>query len=110
MISERDFVLNNFYAVLNRLKPMDRSDHNDKIVIKELKLVYDLICENTSDINDDSFWLTGYERIRFSDITKVHSLGDQILEVKCIGMLHQLFGEDIVKFKEWFERKRGVNE
>ena len=100
MISERDFVLNNFFN--NQLKEME-----DTLIIDCLKQTYKTICENTSDINDDSFWLTGYERIRFSDITKVYSLGDQILEVKCIGILHQLFGEDIVKFKQWFERKLG---
>lgn len=103
MISERDFVLNNYYN--QKFEGMSINN-----IISELKGDYNYICHNTSDINDDSFWLTGYERIRFSDITKVNSLGDQILEVKCIGMLHQLFGEDIVKFKEWFERKRGVNE
>ena len=107
MISERDFVLNNYCTYYNQSEMIKLKE---EFIISELKKTYKTICENTSDINDDSFWLTCYERIRFSDITKVHSLGDQILEVKCIGMLHQLFGEDIVKFKEWFERKRGVNE
>lgn len=99
MISERDFVLNNYCTYYNQSEMIKLKE---EFIISELKKTYKTICENTSDINDDSFWLTGYERIRFSDITKVHSLGDQIL--------HQLFGEDIVKFKEWFERKRGVNE
>ena len=61
MISERDFVLNNFYRDTYK-------QATSKETIDHIKDMYRLICENTSDINDDSFWMTGYERIRFSDI------------------------------------------
>ena len=100
MISERDFVLNNYF------QPCFESATRDE-TIGELKNAYKKICEKTSEESEDSLWLDGYNRIKFSDITKVSFLNKDVVDVHTSGMFHQLFGEDTVKFKQWFERKRG---
>ena len=116
MMTERDFVLNNFYMVqLNSNALQVNFPDND--VIDSLKQTYKTICENTSEEGDDDFIFTipykKFVRIKYKSIDSVSIESFNKDNIKYI-VIHlegdesfTLCGEECERFKQWFERKRG---
>ena len=98
MISEREFVLNNYDSYID-------GGHTMISAITHLKEVYKTICENTSEEKDD-YWFGNTTRIKFSSIKKIEYISD-FINVYFDDEAQSFFNEDMIKFKQWFERKRG---
>lgn len=105
-MTEREFVLNNFYT--NQLKEME-----DTLIIDVLKQTYKNICENTSDESDNDNFIgkdsiNQFVQIAFKNIANISEVGDAIFICDNKSQSsHKLIGIDSIKFKQWFERKRG---
>lgn len=112
MITERDFVLNNYCSYYNQSETIK---FKDEFIVSELKKAYKTICENTSDTKDESddfFSCKNAYRvsvnIKFKNVNKIEEVDDcvYVYDREICGS-HILKGVNAVKFKEWFERKRG---
>ena len=91
-MTERDFVLNNYDSYID-------GGHTMISAITHLKEVYKTICENTSEESDEQPKDPGFLRVCFDSMViggKKFNEGTFILD-----------GEEAIKFKQWFERKRG---
>ena len=100
MISERDFVLNNINKYESVFSKEELNVH-----LKYAKDLYKTICENTSEEKDD-YWFGNTTRIKFSSIKKIEYISD-FINVYFDDEAQSFFNEDMIKFKQWFERKRG---
>ena len=106
-MTERDFVLNNYFQPCFDLATKDNA-------ILELKNVYRTIIENTSDeseSNDDFLFYdinNEFQRIKFDNIDLIREREDRI-EIcnDTRQVVINIKNEDKIKFKQWFERKRG---
>ena len=97
-MTERDFVLNNYYFAITHLVELEASGDRDSI-IQMLKIEYKAIIENTSEESDEQPKDPGFLRVCFDSMViggKKFNEGTFILD-----------GEEAIKFKQWFERKRG---
>lgn len=90
-MTERDFVLNYFCASIDAEMSIEN--------INRMKKFYKTICENTSEESDEQPKDPGFLRVCFDSMViggKKFNEGTFILD-----------GEEAIKFKQWFERKRG---
>lgn len=95
-MTERDFVLK--YVLETHGKELP-------ISIEFAKQAYKMICENTSEESED-YWFGNTTRIKFSSIKKIEYISD-FINVYFDDEAQSFFNEDMIKFKQWFERKRG---
>lgn len=102
MISERDFVLN---FMINNFTNYNKEG------IDFCKQQYKFICENTSEESDDfiyeiekSFKVIKFKEIReFYELDGAYKVFDNHHDYQC---WHKVLEKE--RFKQWFERKRGI--
>ncbi len=107
-MTERDFVLNNIFEALRQHNTAGGCSLEDSI--EEVKRVYHVVCENTSEGSDEELILQfGFYWIpfRLNEINTFTPYANGDSKVLTKHALYELNEGNTIKFKQWFERKRG---